>query len=242
MADKDVLALKDMESVTLANQKAYRLVNSKYPPKSLFDDVADPEEFELLFELQARTNPRLQAELGNWSQLPMKQIPFGIKGCHYATAPFCHVNPDGSRFSDGRFGILYAADSLPTALAEVAYHQDKYWRNVEGLNWDRFVLRGLRLSFSAILVDAAGLGQDHPLHHPDSYAYSRELGHAIKISGEQGIQYLSARSAGHLCWGLMTPAIVEEVIQSKHYELIWNGSRIEAINQISQVNLAKPGS
>nr|WP_256591107.1 RES family NAD+ phosphorylase [Pseudomonas sp. ERMR1:02] len=29
-----------------------------------------------------------------------------------------HVNPAGSRFSDGRFGVLYLADSMETALAE----------------------------------------------------------------------------------------------------------------------------
>jgi hypothetical protein len=38
--------------------QAYRLVNSKFPPIALFDDVANADEFEVLFEIQALTNPR----------------------------------------------------------------------------------------------------------------------------------------------------------------------------------------
>ena len=33
--------------------QAYRLVNSKFPPIALFDDVANPDEFEALYQIQA---------------------------------------------------------------------------------------------------------------------------------------------------------------------------------------------
>ena len=39
--------------------QAYRLVNSKFPPIALFEDVADADEFEVLYQIQALTNPRL---------------------------------------------------------------------------------------------------------------------------------------------------------------------------------------
>ena len=92
----------------LANveQQAYRLVNSKFPPIALFDDVADADEFETLYQLQALTNPRLRNETGRLELIARAEIPFGIPGCSYATAPFTHVNPAGSRFSDGSFGVL----------------------------------------------------------------------------------------------------------------------------------------
>ena len=88
----------------------YRLINSKFPPISLFDDVANEEEFEALYALQELTNPGIQNEIGNLNLISLKEIPFGINGCSYASAPFTHVNPDGSRFSDGMFGVLYIAD------------------------------------------------------------------------------------------------------------------------------------
>ena len=105
----------------------YRLVNSKFPPIDLFDDVADPDEFAALHALQSLTNPRLQTEVGDLALLPLEQIPFGIRGCSYAVAPFTHINPEGSRFSDGSFGVLYLADTLETAIAEVKHHQQAYW-------------------------------------------------------------------------------------------------------------------
>ena len=39
--------------------QAYRLVNSKFPPIALFDDVADADEFELLYQIQALTTAQL---------------------------------------------------------------------------------------------------------------------------------------------------------------------------------------
>jgi len=37
-------------------------------------------------------------------------------------APFTHVNVLGSRFSDGSYGVYYAARQLETAIRETAYH------------------------------------------------------------------------------------------------------------------------
>lgn len=128
--------------------QAYRLVNSKFPPIGLFDDVADAEDFEALYQIQTLSNPRLLNEIGQLELIARDQIPFGIPGCSYATAPFTHLNPAGSRFSNGSFGVLYLADNMDTAIAEVRYHQERYWSNVPNLNYERFVFRGLTCSFS----------------------------------------------------------------------------------------------
>jgi hypothetical protein len=134
------------------------LINSKFPPIALFDDVADASEFDALYQIQALTNPRLLNEVGVIEVIPRDQIPFGIPGCSYATASFTHVNPDGSRFSDGSFGVLYLADNMETALAEVAYHQNKYWSKVKNLSYGRFVFRGLTCRFTdAAMKDASVL-------------------------------------------------------------------------------------
>src|SRR5699024_3432383 len=102
-----MVALETLPLVKKKSGKGYRLVNSKFPPIHLFDDVANADEFELLYELQARTNPRLLNEAGCLELIPKKDIPFGIPGCSYAIAPFTHINPNGSRFSAGQYGVLY---------------------------------------------------------------------------------------------------------------------------------------
>lgn len=223
--------LKTLESVT-----GFRLVNSKFPPISLFDDVADESEFELVYELQALTNPRVQTEIGNLNFIRRSEIPFGITGCSYATSPFTHVNPDGSRFSDGQFGMLYLADSMATALAEVTYHQGRYWSNVQGLNYDRLVFRGLRVKVGeSDWYDATVLKSGDAIYDPDSYAASRGLGQALYKAGAEGLQYHSVRKPGAICWGLFTPKHIKSAIQSTHYEFIWNGDAISAVHRVSRV-------
>lgn len=213
--------------------QTYRLINSKFPPIALFDDVADAGEFEALYQIQALTNPRLLNEVGVIELIPREQIPFGIPGCSYATAPFTHVNPDGSRFSDGSFGVLYLADNMETALAEVAYHQNKYWSKVESLSYERFVFRGLTCRFSdSAMKDASVLPMTDPIYDPDEYAHSHQLGKAAKAAKCPGLKYGSVRSVGNHCWALMTPTPVTSIHQTAHYEMIWNG-RITSVNRVS---------
>lgn len=212
--------------------RSYRLVNSKFPPIALFDDVASADEFDILYAIQALTNPRLQNEVGSLNLIPRGEIPFGISGCSYATAPFTHVNPDGSRFGDGTFGVLYLADTMETALAEVQHHQAAYWGNVRGLNYERFVFRGLVCQFDeAGVLDATVLPLSHAIYAPDDYTASRVLGADVKKAGAVGLRYHSVRSQGNTCWALMTPRPVASIVQSCHYEMVWN-KQITSVNKL----------
>lgn len=221
---------------TLEPLTAFRLVNSKFPPINLFDDVADESEFDLLYQLQALTNPRIQTEVGNLNLIRRSEIPFGITGCSYAISPFTHVNPDGSRFSDGQFGILYLADTVATAIAEVSWHQGRYWSGVQGLDYDRLVFRSLRFRVGqGECYDATAVDRSDAIFHPESYAASRALGQTLYKAGAESLKYHSVRKPGAICWGLFTPKPVKSVVQSTHFEFIWNGTEISAIHRVSRV-------
>ncbi|ARS49344.1 RES family NAD+ phosphorylase [Pseudomonas chengduensis] len=227
--------LGDLPVLEGESLQAYRLVNSKFPPIALFDDVADGEDFEALYQIQALTNPRLQNEIGRLELIPRDQIPFGIPGCSYATAPFTHVNPAGSRFSNGTFGVLYLADRMDTAIAEVRHHQERYWSNVPELNYERFVFRGLTASFNdSGMRDATALPLSDAIYAPDDYAHSNQLGRELKREGCMGLRYHSVRSTGNICWALMTPRPVTSIIQSAHYEMIWSG-QIISVSRITTI-------
>jgi len=214
--------------------QAWRLVNSKFPPIAIFDDVADADEFDVLYQIQALTNPRLKNEVGHLELIPRAEIPFGIPGCSYATAPFTHVNPAGSRFSDGRFGVLYLADSIDAALAEVQHHQSLYWSKVRNLNYERFVFRGLSCSFvDAAMKDATSIPMSDPVYAPHDYADSHRFGRAIKDAGCPGLRYNSVRMPGSHCWALMTPRPVLSIVQAAHYEMVWN-QHITSVSKISE--------
>ena len=214
--------------------KGYRLVNSKFPPIYLFDDVANQEEFEALYALQERTNPRIQNEVGNLNLINLDEIPFNIEGCSYAAAPFTHVNPEGSRFSDGMFGILYIADTPTTALKEVKYHQKKYWGNVPELKFERIVFRGLACTFDEhSTLDALECPINDPIYSKESYSESRVLGIEMIKNGHKGIRYHSVRNKDAVCWGLTTPRKVISIVQAAHYEMIWS-SGLTSVGELSK--------
>jgi len=230
-----VVKAADVKKLPAREVTGYRLVNSKFPPIDLFDDVASAEEFAALHALQALTNPRLQNEIGNLALLPPERIPFGIRGCSYAVAPFTHVNPQGSRFSDGSFGVLYLADTLETAIAEVKHHQQVYWQNVPELHYERFVFRGLKAIFDeGGLGDALALPIDHAIYAPDDYSVSRPFGDGVRRSMD-GLRYHSVRKLNAHCWALMTPTNVADIIQTTHLEMIWNG----AITQVNHLRFSR---
>lgn len=225
--------VNELPTLTAGDIEGYRLVASKFPPLTLFDDVASADEFEALYELQALTNPRLQAEIGNLALIDIDEIPFGIRGCSYATAPFTHVNPAGSRFSQGHFGVLYIADAMATAIAEVSHHQAAYWRNVPELGYERFVLRGLRCQLDqAGMLDGSVLDPGDAIHAPDDYSASRASGDAIRERRLPGLRYHSVRAPGSACLALMTPKPVKKIIQTAHFEMVWNGA-ITSVNRLS---------
>ncbi len=232
--------LEKLPQKRFRDKTAYRLVNSKFPPIAIFDDVADNNEFEALFRLQAKTNPRLLDEIGHIRFIQPERRPFGIVGCNYALAPFTHINQLGSRFSRGEFGVLYAADAINTALAETCYHQQHYFQTqVRGIKYDRIVMRGLKLKFSATLINICSPKIEHDAgfgvswYAADDYSAARALGDAIKHADKDGIWYDSVRKPGSDCYALFSPHLIKSVVQTQHYEFVWNGERIEAIMELS---------
>ena len=77
--------------------------------------------------LEAMTNDRVRDETGQISLVPPEERISG-PGTTPIMAAFTHLNPEGSRFSDGSFGVYYCAQELDTALAEVRYHQARFLR------------------------------------------------------------------------------------------------------------------
>jgi len=216
------------------HQKAYRLINSKLPTIEIFDDVASAEDFEDLYELQAMTNPRLSSAVGDLDYLDGDEVPWGIPGCSYAVAPFTHVAPDGRRFSDGDYGMLYVGDEMETAIQEVAYHQGKYLANVKGLSFDRLVFRGLVCTFSGSAIhDATTLPLSHGIYDSESHTEAQALGGQLRKNGAEGITYWSVRAPGKKCWGLFTPKGVESIVQTAHYEFVTDGLNIIEICEIA---------
>ena len=46
--------------ISLEGQTHYRIIPSTYPPINFFEDLVDPAEMEILWEIESLTNERLQ--------------------------------------------------------------------------------------------------------------------------------------------------------------------------------------
>ena len=51
----------------------YRIIRTIYPPIDLFEDIADPADWELLASAEAKLNPRIRDEIGNLALVPVER-------------------------------------------------------------------------------------------------------------------------------------------------------------------------
>ncbi len=203
---------------------ACRIVPTRHPPVNLFDRVANAEDFDALFALEALTNERVRDELGEIQRVPRAERVFG-PGSGPIMAAFTHVNTVGSRFSDGGFGMFYAARDRATAVAETRYHHGRFLAATR----QRAVHLPMRLY--QVHID----GRLHDLRPPgavaaavydlDDYTASRRLGLTLRESGSLGVVYRSVRLERGQCVGLFRPGPASQCLQSAVLLYAWDGER-----------------
>ncbi len=215
--------------------RAFRIVSSRFPPVGVFDRICDPDELEALFELEAMTNPRLRQEAGALSLVPRERRISG-PGSTPVMAAFTHLNPEGSRFSDGSHGVFYAAHEVATAIEETVYHRERFLTATRHPPID-LQMRCYRTGIHGYLHDLRGGWE--AAHDPDTYTASQALGKKLREGGSNGIVYDSVRRPGGTCVAAFYPDVVAPCVQAGHYLYRWDGERISAVLEISRVEVRR---
>lgn len=224
-------SMSSLSTITFTKQRCYRLIPSQFPPIHLFEDVASNDEFEALFAVQMLTNPRIQDEIGALDLIPKEQRLYAVPGSGYVMAAFTHINPDGSRFSNGDYGVYYAADSLSTAIAETVYHKERFLSYTDEPPQE-LDMRSLIADFSADLFDLSGIDiHTDPLYSPMDYRSGHLLGAQVKESQNDGIYYHSIRAKNGNNFALFKPNIIHHCYQGAHFSYIWDGIKIVGVYQ-----------
>jgi hypothetical protein len=201
---------------------SYRLVPSRFPPVGLFDRVARPEDLDAVFAAEALTNDRLRDEAGDLRLVPDAERISG-PGTTPVMAAFTHLNPEGSRFSDGTYGVYYAAKEMATAIAESAFHRARFLARTNEPPGE-IDMRSYLADIRADLVDLRGYGRKKPdLMSPDTYSASQPFGKSRREEGANGIVYDSVRREGGLCVAIFRPKVVVECKQGPHICFVWDG-------------------
>lgn len=203
----------------------HRLIASRFPTVGLFDAVAAPEDLDVVFAIEALTNPRLRQELGQLSLVAPADRVAG-PGATLIMAAFTHLNPLGSRFSDGTWGVYYAAQALETAVAEVSHHRAAFLARTveEAIDID---LRWIQADLMDTLHDLRGQGAAWPdAYDPLSYHASQALGRRLRAQGSAGIAYDSVRQRQGQCVAVFKPRTLRNARAAGHIGLHWDGRAI----------------
>lgn len=216
----------------LAWAPCHRLIATRYPTVGLFDDIAAPEDLDAVFAIEALTNPRMRQQLGALSLVPPADRVSG-PGASLIMAAFVHLNPEGSRFSDGSYGVYYAADSLPTAIAEVGHHRAIFLARTAEPEIDidlRWIKADLHAAVHDLRSPVESGGAPDPrwraVHDPDDYAAGQSLGRSLRAGGAAAIAYDSVRAPGGHCVAVFVPRVLSNARQAGHLCLHWDGRRI----------------
>jgi hypothetical protein len=155
----------------------------------------------------------------------------------WVMAPFTHINPNGSRFSNGSYGVYYAAAALETAISETAYHFDRIAKDSEDPP-RREPMRVLVGAAACTLHDITTLPEDEhrACLDPDSYTASRLLGATLREAGSDGLYYPSVRHKGGPCIAVFWPDVVGIPIQERHLQYEWDGKRSRGTSTILLVD------
>jgi hypothetical protein len=207
---------------------ACRIVPTRHPSVYLYDRVADAADFEALYALEALTNDRLRDEVGAVQLVAPEERVFG-PGSGPIMAAFTHVNPAGSRFADGSYGMFYAARERATAVAETAHHHARFLAATEEGPM-HLPMRLYQVAIDARLHDLRPEGAvPAAVFDADDYAASRALGHALHARGSAGVVYRSVRRAGGQCVGLFKPRGARACVHAAVLLYAWDGQRFTDI-------------
>ena len=204
MIDIDTLPGSDVD------EPVYRVILSRYPQIDLFERVANPQDWEVLYAVESLTNPRLRDEVGDIRLVAPEDRVYG-DGASWIMAAFTHppVDGRGGRFNRD-FGIYYCATDEAVAIAESSFHRARFLREsrIEQTTQDMRVLRA-QLG-DTTLHDLRQL-TGHAIYHPDDYGDAQQIGYTLRDAKSYGVHYQSVRADGE-CYGVMRPKALSDAI------------------------------
>lgn len=218
----------DLPLVHFPVTSVYRIIPSRFPPIDLYREVAPAEDWSLLQQLAMQTNNRL-AEDSYSTGLIRPGDRVERSSSHYILAPLARPNPQGSRFADDTFGVLYAGLDFETTQAEVIAQREAFLRSTsQGPQ---------RLDMRVVVIDLEG--DLHDARAVDSSLLNdidqtRALGIKLRNAGSYGIVYESLIRPGRHCIAAFRPPVLSNCRQERHIGYLWDGRHIVDVVEYSR--------
>lgn len=224
------LTTPDYTRVTWA--KTHRIIRSRFPPIDLFEDIADPADWDAILSAEAKTNPRVSESVGMLDLVPPERRVAG-DGASWAMAPFVHTSTDRpSRYSDGSFGIYYAGDRIEVALFETIHHHAVFMAaTAQKPGWTSD-FRELVGTLDASLCDVSDRTRFADLYDADDYRLPQALGARLRSENADGLVYRSVRYPEGYAVALFWPDIAGIPKQGQHFSYFWDGTCVSQVRDL----------
>ena len=225
--------MDDPEVVRVSWRTTHRIIRSRFPPIDLFEDIADPADWDAILSAEAKTNPRVAESVGMLDLVPEDRRIAGA-GASWAMAPFVHTSTDRpSRFTDGSYGVYYAGDRIEVALFETIHHHGNFMAaTLEDPGWDSD-FRELVGSLDTDLHDVTGLPLSDPIYDEVNYDISQQLAAELRGGESNGIVYTSVRYPEGLAVALFWPDVAGIPVQGQHFSYYWDGSNVSQVKNLT---------
>jgi hypothetical protein len=209
--------------------RTHRIIRSRFPPIDLFEDIADPADWDAIASAETKTNPRVAESIGNLDLVPPERRVAG-GGASRVMAPFVHASTDRpSRFSDGSYGVYHAGDRYEVALFETIHHHARFMaatREQPGWTSDFQELVG---AIDADLHDIRADAAYRDCLDPEDYTAAQSLGRTLRRDGSDGIVYPSVRYAEGACFAAFWPDVVTIPVPGRHLSYYWSGDAVRYV-------------
>jgi hypothetical protein len=221
----------DPRTVRLRWLKTYRIIPSKHPPINFFEKLVTPEQMEAAWHIESLTNDRLRDQTGDITLVPPHERVSG-PGSSVVMAAFTHIG-NSSRFSDGSYGVYYAARSLETAVRETVFHRARFLAATDE-SAGEIDMRAYVGKIMQPLKDVRA-PRFKSLHDPDSYIKSQVFGKTRRDAGDSGLVYHSVRHEGGECIAAFKPRVVSIPQLGAALAYVWDSVRITHVYEKSNV-------
>jgi len=221
-----VTQLEDIALQTV-DQTVVRIIPARFPQIDLFERVAGPEDWDILYAVESLTNPRLRDEVGDIALVPPGERVFG-PGASWIMAAFTHRPKagQGGRFN-ADFGTYYCASEEATAIAETTYHRARFLREARIEHTD-IEMRVIRAYLGpADLHDLCNL-DDPAIYHLSDYSAGQQLGAKLQERQSAGLIYNSVRHPGECC-AVFKPSALTNAVHLKYLTYTFENNTITKV-------------
>lgn len=228
--------MTELPTTRLALARTVRLVATARLRDPVLLRLVQASRLDDLAEIEGATSARLMTEHTGADDLPAGELARGRAQASFINAAFAYFRPrELNRFNGPGRGAWYAALTVTTCQAEVAFHLG---RELARVNDYRAVVDYAELlaSFAGEFVDLRNVTPRPDCLDPDpvvGYPAGNLVAAAARHRGDNGIIYPSVRHAGGTCLVALWPAAVQSVVQGGVLRATWSGTAAPAWSMLA---------